>query len=104
MLLQNFKALSAASLALIPFRPTAVTIANISVAECHFIGAAVANPQLRPAWRRHVAALAAGGACFGAEDAGIKHLNLDCLHPMWHCLACYAVASTCALMPGAQAQ
>lgn len=93
--------LSLASLALIPFKPTMVTVANISVAECRFISAAASNPRLRQAWRHHVAALTAGGACFAAEDIGIAH-NIDVLHPLWHCFACYAVAGTTALMPAAR--
>lgn len=96
--LQWPKVLSAASLALVPFKPTVVTLANISVAECHFIRAAARSPRLRPAWRRHIAALTAGGACFAAEDIGIAH-NIDVLHPLWHCFACYAVAGTKALIP-----
>ena len=97
---QGSKTLSMASLVLIPFRPTAVTLANISVAECRFVSAAASDPKLRPVWRRHVAALAAGGACFAAEDVGIRRHNLDCLHPLWHCLACYAVAGTNVLITG----
>ena len=58
---------------------------------------AAASPSLRPKWGRHVLALAAGGACFAAEDAAIAR-DIDLLHPLWHCLACYAVAGTSALI------
>ena len=96
--MQGARHLSLASLALVPFKPTAVTLANIGLAESRFISAARAQAELRPSWCRHVAALATGGACFAVEDVAIAH-NVDLLHPLWHCLACYAVAGTKALMP-----
>ena len=88
---------SLTSLLFVPIRPTAVTLSNISTVELQLIRRAWATPKLRPAYRRHALALAAGGACFAAESEAIKH-DIGCVHALWHCFAAYAVASGAKLL------
>lgn len=80
------------SLAIVPWRPTAVTLSNISTVELQLLRRAVSKPALRPAYGRHALALAAGGACFAGETTAIKH-DLHCVHALWHCLAALAVST-----------
>lgn len=77
---------------LLPFQPTAVTAINASIAQVEFAKCSQRCPALRSAHRRQAASLVAGLACFGLEDAAMKH-NMGFVHAMWHCLACYVVSS-----------
>jgi hypothetical protein len=83
---------SLSSLLFVPMRPTAVTLSNITSVELQLARQALSKPALRPAYRRHALALAAGGACFAGESTAIEH-DVMCVHALWHCFAAYAVAS-----------
>jgi hypothetical protein len=83
---------SLSSLVFVPWRPTAVTLSNISAVELQLLRQAVYKPALRTAYGRHALALAAGGACYAGETTAIKH-NLAFVHALWHCCAAYAVST-----------
>lgn len=84
-------------LALVPFKPSAVTAINASIAQVEFARCSQKCPMLRSAHRRQAASLAAGLVCFGLEDVAMQH-NMSFVHAVWHCLACYAVSSANALI------
>ncbi len=90
MQVSQFTSLS--SLLFVPLRPTAVTLSNITSVELQLIRHAYSKPALRPAYRRHALALAAGGCCFAGESTAIEH-NVMCVHALWHCFAALAVSS-----------
>ena len=83
---------SLSSLLFVPWRPTAVTLSNISAVELQLLRRAVDKPGLRTAYGRHALALAAGGACYAGETTAIRH-NLAFVHALWHCCAAYAVST-----------
>lgn len=80
------------SLAFVPWRPTAVTLSNISTVELQLMRRAISKPALRPAYGRHALALAAGGACYAGETTAIKH-DHHFVHALWHCFAAVALST-----------
>ena len=76
---------------------------QIAAMEVEFARQAWRDPALRSAYSKHAMVGAVGIACFSLENRAVA-MNIDCVHSLWHCLACYAVASTNALMAKREAQ
>ena len=65
--------------------------------QVEFIRRSVEDRKLARAYRRHAAMGGIGLCCFALEDVAIQHGH-HFVHSLWHLNACYAVASTNALM------
>ncbi|KAF8057250.1 hypothetical protein HT031_006058 [Scenedesmus sp. PABB004] len=93
---------TAASLALTPFRPFHVATANAVAMEAKFLARALQSPDLRGAQKLHSAACVAGMALFAVEDASVPHVPL--VHATWHCLSALGTAYVNALLADAEEQ
>jgi hypothetical protein len=89
------------SLAATPFQPFSVSSANIAAMEVEFGRRAAADPALRRAQGRHLAAAVLGSTCFFLEDVAP---DVPLLHAGWHLLSTYATASCNTLLADAEAQ
>ena len=61
--------------------------------QVEFAKRAGSSPRLKASHCRHGIAAGIGIGCFLLEDAAIQH-GIHWVHSVWHCLACYGVAST----------
>ncbi|CAL8462760.1 g2293 [Coccomyxa elongata] len=93
----RLRVLNAASWALTPFQPTAVSTVNFGIAEVAFAREAMADKALRRDFRKHALIGGVGLGCFMLEDLAISRGH-SFVHSLWHLHSCYAVTSANALM------
>ena len=65
--------------------------------QVEFLKASFRDRRLARVYRKHAAIGGLGLCCFALEDMAISHGH-HFVHSLWHLNACYAVASTNALM------
>ena len=70
---------------------------HLNMLQVEFIRQSLEDKKLAKAYRRHAAMGGFGLCCFALEDVAIQHGH-HFVHSLWHLNACYAVASTNALM------
>ena len=82
------------------FEASRLAILIVRAVQCiqvAFARSAAGDKALQRAYRRHAAISGFGLGCFMLEDAAIERGH-SFVHSLWHLHACYAVASTNALM------
>ena len=65
--------------------------------QVEFLKASLKDRKLARVYKQHVAIGGLGLCCFAMEDVAISHGH-HFVHSLWHLNACYAVASTNAMM------
>ena len=65
--------------------------------QVEFLKASLRDRNLARTYKKHVAIGGLGLCCFALEDVAISHGH-HFVHSLWHLNACYAVASTNAMM------
>ncbi len=70
---------------------------NGGYVQVEFARTAIRDRVLRGVYRRHAAVGGLGLGCFMLEDVAISR-GFHFVHALWHLQACYAVASSNALM------
>ena len=82
-----------ASLLAVPFKPFAVSAAHTLAMQVEFARQASAHAAIRPHFKKHVVAAAAGAVAFAVEDV-LLDKGFGHVHAIWHLLAAAGVAST----------
>jgi hypothetical protein len=91
--------ITAVSLAATPVHPLIVTGAHLVAMEYEFRARARTDPAVRAKERVHLATSAVGVACFFLEDL---RPSTPFVHSLWHVLSAASVATTEALVEGAE--
>jgi uncharacterized membrane protein YgcG len=91
--------ITAVSLAATPVHPLLVTAAHLLAMESEFRARARVDPAVRAKERAHLATSAVGVACFFLEDL---RPSTPFVHSAWHVLSAASVATTEALVEGAE--
>lgn len=81
-------AVGAAAVLLTPYKPTAVTAANLAAIEGRYLLSALRHAHLRPTFGCHVGAATVGLTLFALEDVLVMGLGAPpVVHSLWHLLS-----------------